>query len=130
NWGYVTKNQPVVQSFDNNNANRLKQDVGLDGLGNGEEATFFGNFLSQVQGILSTEAFNKLRNDPSSDDYQYFRSNQFEQQSVGILERYQYYNGLEGNSRTNEQSQLDFGVETSANTLLPDGEDLNRDNTM
>ncbi len=130
NWGYVVKNQPVIQAFDNNNANRLKQDVGLDGLSNAEESTFFGQFLSQMQGLLSAEAYNRLRNDPSSDDYQYFRSNTFDQQAVGILERYQYYNGMEGNSRTNEQSQLDFGVETSANTLLPDGEDLNRDNTM
>ncbi|WDF68210.1 cell surface protein SprA [Sphingobacterium oryzagri] len=130
NWGYVVKNQPVVQAFDNNNANRLKQDVGLDGLGNAEETAFFGTFLTQVQGQLSASAFNRLRQDPSTDDYQYFRSNQFDQQAVGILDRYQYYNGLEGNSRTNEQSQLDFGVETSANTLLPDGEDLNRDNTM
>lgn len=130
NWGFVVKNQPVVQAFDNNNANRLKQDVGLDGLSNSQEASFFSNFLAQVQGILSPTAMNRLRNDPSSDDYQYFRSNQFDQQAAGILDRYQYYNGLEGNSRTNEQSQIDFGVETSANTLLPDGEDLNRDNTM
>ncbi|MFD2593737.1 T9SS outer membrane translocon Sov/SprA [Sphingobacterium griseoflavum] len=130
NWGYVVKNQPVIQAFDNNNSNRLKQDVGLDGLSNAEESTFFGQFLSQLQGVLSAEAYNRLANDPSSDDYRYFRSNMFDQQAVGILERYQYYNGLEGNSRTNEQSQLDFGVETSANTLLPDGEDLNRDNTM
>ncbi|WP_437920990.1 cell surface protein SprA [Sphingobacterium sp. LRF_L2] len=130
NWGYVVKNQPVVQAFDNDNANRLKQDVGLDGLSNAEEATFFGQFLSQVQGVLSASAFNKLRNDPSSDDYQYFRASTLEQQSAGIMDRYQYYNGIEGNSRTNEQSQIDFGVETSANTLLPDGEDLNRDNTM
>lgn len=130
NWGFVVKNQPVVQAFDNNNANRLKQDVGLDGLSNSQEASFFSNFLAQVQGVLSPAAMNKLQNDPSSDDYQYFRSNQFDQQAAGILDRYQYYNGLEGNSRTNEQSQIDFGVETSANTLLPDGEDLNRDNTM
>ncbi|WP_445265613.1 T9SS outer membrane translocon Sov/SprA [Sphingobacterium sp. MYb382] len=130
NWGLVVKNQPVVQAFDNNNANRLKQDVGLDGLSNSEEAVFFASFLARAQGVLQGEAMSRLRSDPSSDDYRYFRSSQFDQQGAGILERYQYYNGLEGNSRTNEQSMIDFGVETSANTLLPDGEDLNRDNTM
>jgi len=130
NWGYVAKNQPVVQAFDNSNANRLKQDVGLDGMGNAEEATHFSSFLNQMQGILSPEAYNRLSSDPSSDDYQYFRANHFNDRAAGILERYQYYNGLEGNSRTNEQSLIDFGVETSASTLLPDGEDLNRDNTM
>lgn len=129
-WGKVVKNQPVVQAFDSNNANRVKQDVGLDGLSNAEEASFFGNFLSQLQGVLSPAAFNQLRNDPSSDDYIYFRASQFDRDEVGILDRYKHYNGLEGNSKTNEQSMADFGVETSANTLLPDGEDVNRDNTM
>lgn len=128
NWGKVMKNQPVVQAFDNNNDNRLKQDVGLDGLSNAEEGTFFDEFLARMQGVLSGSAMDRLRNDPSSDDYKYFRASEFDQS--GILDRYQYYNGLEGNSKTNEQSMRDFGVETSANTLLPDGEDVNRDNTM
>src|SRR5690606_33048165 len=45
-------------------------------------------------------------------------------------ERYQHYNGTQGNTRTNNQSLNDFGVENSASTLIPDGEDINRDNTM
>src|SRR5690606_9278243 len=37
---------------------------------------------------------------------------------------------LEGNARTPEQSQEDFGVGNSASTLYPDGEDIDRDNNM
>lgn len=129
NWGYVSKNQPAIQAFDNDPANRVKQDVGLDGLSNLEEESFHSNFLNQMQGILNPTAMQELREDPSSDDYVYFRGNHFGSE-IGILERYEKYNGVEGNSRTNEQSLADFGVETSANTLLPDGEDINRDNTM
>lgn len=129
NWGYVIRNQPVIQAFDNNPDNRLRQDVGLDGMGDAEESSFHAPFLSQMQGILSPAALAELREDPSSDNYSYFIGNQYEQ-GVGILDRYKHFRGLEGNSRTNEQSLADFGVETSANTLLPDAEDVNRDNTM
>nr|WP_238387227.1 cell surface protein SprA [Sphingobacterium olei] len=128
-WGNVIKNQPVIQAFENSNESRLLQDIGLDGLTNVEERSFHSNFLNQLQGILNPTAFASLQDDPSTDDYTYFRGNHFDQ-SVGILERYKRYNGTQGNTRTNDQSLADFGVETSANTLLPDGEDVNRDNTM
>src|SRR5690606_5284158 len=86
-------------------------------------------FLAQMQGILNPSAYAKLNTDPSSDDYVYFRGDHFDR-NVGILERYQHYNGTQGNTRTSNQSREDFGVENSANTLTPDGEDINRDNSM
>ncbi len=128
-WGYVIKNQPVVQAFENSDASRLYQDIGLDGLTNEEERSFHTTFLAQMQGILNPTAYAKLNRDPSSDDYVYFRGDHFDR-NVGILERYQYYNGTQGNTRTSNQSREDFGVENSANTLTPDGEDVNRDNSM
>ena len=130
NWGRVMKNQPVIQAFDNDPENRRRQDVGLDGLSDADEAIFHGSFLSEMQGVLNAEAFAKLQADPSSDNYVYFRGNNLDMQNAGILKRYQYYNGLEGNSKTNEQSLAEVGVETSSSTLLPDGEDINRDNNM
>ncbi|MGJ1265707.1 cell surface protein SprA [Sphingobacterium spiritivorum] len=130
NWGRVTKNQPVIQAFDSDSESRQRQDVGLDGLSDADESSFHGSFLSQLQGILNPAALAEIQNDPSSDNYMYFRSQQMDQQSAGILKRYQRYNGVDGNSKTNEQSQRDFGVPTSASTLLPDGEDVNRDNNM
>ncbi|RYF48144.1 MAG: cell surface protein SprA, partial [Cytophagaceae bacterium] len=43
---------------------------------------------------------------------------------------YSRYNGTDGNSKTAEQSQAELGIQTSASTSLPDGEDINRDNNM
>jgi cell surface protein SprA len=130
NWGRVPKLQPVVQAFDNDPEARRIQDVGLDGLSSNEEKAKFSNFVNQIKGQLSTEAANQIDNDPSSDDYAYFRGTALDQMRAGILRRYENYNGTEGNSRTPQQSAADFGVDNSASTSLPDGEDVNRDNNM
>nr|WP_200815640.1 cell surface protein SprA [Pedobacter africanus] len=130
NWGRVPKLQPVVQAFDNDPAARKVQDVGLDGLSNTDEKTKFANLINQIKAQLNPDAAAELDNDPSSDDYVYFRGRALDQANAGILKRYQRYNGPEGNSKTAQQSQEDFGVDNSASTSLPDGEDINRDNNM
>nr|WP_325638355.1 cell surface protein SprA [Parapedobacter sp.] len=127
NWGRVPRNQPVIQAFDNDPAARARQDIGLDGLIDADERGFHSDFLNQMQGLLMPEAAQELMSDPSGDNFQYFRGPDLDGQSAGILKRYERFNGLEGNSKTPEQS---VGVETSASTLLPDGEDINRDNNM
>src|SRR5690606_13662531 len=108
-------------------AARARQDIGLDGLSDADERGFHGDFLSQMQGLLMPAAADELISDPSGDNFQYFRGPELDNQNAGILKRYERFNGPEGNSKTPEQS---VGVETSASTLLPDGEDINRDNNM
>ncbi|MCD0487847.1 cell surface protein SprA [Pedobacter sp. MC2016-14] len=130
NWGRVPKLQPVVQAFDNSPDARRVQDVGLDGLSSAQERAKFAIILNQIKAQLNPDAAAEFDNDPSSDDYSYFRGTALDQMRAGILRRYQNYNGTEGNSRTPQQSQEDFGVENSASTSLPDGEDVNRDNNM
>ncbi|WP_432709272.1 cell surface protein SprA [Pedobacter sp.] len=130
NWGRVSKLQPAVATFDNNPVSRKVQDVGLDGLSNADEKVKFATPLQQILGKLLPAAAAALESDPSSDDYVYFRGTAMDQRNAGILQRYQRYNGMEGNSRTPSQSMQDFGVENSAATALPDGEDVNRDNNM
>src|SRR5690606_41850290 len=110
-------------------ASRKIQDVGLDGLSNEEEAQFHSDFLNQMRSLLNPQAFEKLAKDPSGDDYTYYRGNHFDR-SKGILARYQHINGTEGNSKTQNQSVEAYGVENAARTLLPDAEDISRDNTM
>jgi len=129
-WGRVPKLQPVIQAFDNDPAARKAQDVGLDGLANADEKVKFTELINQIKGQLNPDAAAEFDNDPSSDDYMYFRGRQQDQANAGILKRYQRYNGPEGNSKTSQQSQEDFGVDNSASTSLPDGEDINRDNNM
>lgn len=130
NWGRVPKLQPVVQAFDNDPDARKAQDVGLDGLSDNDERKKFNAQINQIRGQLNPDAAAKFENDPSSDDYAYFRGTALDQARAKILRRYQDYNGPEGNSKTSKQSQDDFGVDNSASTSLPDGEDINRDNNM
>ncbi len=131
-WGRVARLQPVVQVFDNDPNARRAQDVGLDGLSNADERNyqFFQSAINQIKAQLNPDAALAFDNDPSSDDYSYFRGANLDQQNAGILKRYMNFNGLEGNSKTSQQSQEELGLENSASTYLPDGEDINRDNNM
>ncbi|HEY0897583.1 MAG TPA: cell surface protein SprA, partial [Sphingobacteriaceae bacterium] len=128
NWGRVPKTQPVTQAFDNNPDVRRLQDVGLDGLGDENERSHFAEFIARARAQLSPPAVAELERDPASDNFVYYRGTQLDQAAAGILQRYQRYNGTEGNSKTPQQSLEETGVENSAATSLPDGEDINRDN--
>ncbi len=131
-WGRVPTTQNLVESFDNNPASRPYQDVGYDGLRNEDELTFFGNAyidrIQQLYGPTSQAYFNALQ-DPSGDDYHYFRGSDYDADNEfsSVLERYKKYNGPDGNSPTDEQNPEDY---PTAQTTIPNVEDLNRDNTL
>jgi cell surface protein SprA len=129
-WGKVPKLQPVIQAFDNNPDARKLQDIGIDGLSTEEEKNpaAFDGFVSKVTPLLNATAAAAIGQDPATDDYQYFRGNQFTDPSTPILKRYERFNGTEGNSKTPAQSLAETGLENTAATPLPDGEDVNRDN--
>ena len=126
-WGRVPTIQAVVHAFDNNPEARRYQDVGLDGLSNADEVSFFADFLEKVSQIVRPEVLENLYKDPSGDDFKYFRGSEYDRLQAGILERYKRYNGMEGNSPTSEMS--DESYPTSGSTM-PDMEDINRDNTL
>ena len=130
NWGRIPKLQPVTPAFDNNPNVRKAQDVGLDGLSDANERIKFRSVIELIKAQLNPEAANAFEQDPSSDNYSYFRGSNFDQQNAGILQRYQNYNGTEGNAKTSQQSIEELGLENSASTSLPDAEDINRDNNM
>ncbi len=130
NWGLVPKAQSIVNAFDNEPAARLLQDVGLDGLSTTNELTFYQSGYLQLlfDNLLpSSPAYQIAITDPSADDFHYFRGGDLDNASADILQRYKLYNNTESNSKTTEQSPE--GYSTSA-TTIPDGEDINRDNTM
>ncbi|MBE7178776.1 MAG: cell surface protein SprA, partial [Mucilaginibacter polytrichastri] len=129
-WGKVPKLQPVVQAFDNDPSARSIQDVGIDGLTSAEERQQFSSQVQLLRGQLSSEAAQAFENDPATDNYRYYQGPLLNQANAGILERYKFFNGTEGNSKTAEQSRAELGLETSASTQLPDGEDANRDNSQ
>ncbi len=130
NWGRVTKLQPIIPAFDNDPNARRAQDVGLDGLSDADERIKFSNVINQIKSILNPTAAQEFEADPASDNYRYFRGAFLDNINAGILKRYENYNGPEGNSKTAQQSLEELGIENSASTALPDGEDVNRDNNM
>lgn len=102
-WGEVPSGQSLVYAFDADNANRVAQDVGFDGLNDAREGSIYTNAGS----------------DPALDNYQYYLNKE-----GGIVERYLNYNNPDGNSPV-AVSDNDRG-----STTIPDVEDIDRDLTM
>ena len=135
-WGKVSTQTSLTYAFDTSNGPRLSQDVGLDGLVNDDEKIFptYRNFVSQLRTKLSPEAVSRMEqdqfsplNDPASDNYHFYRGYDYDEQRLGILDRYKHYNGVEGNSLGQEDAS--DGLYQSARSV-PDVEDINQDNTL
>ncbi|HUX94643.1 MAG TPA: cell surface protein SprA [Bacteroidales bacterium] len=126
-WGRVPTVQAVVHAFDNAIESRQYQDVGFDGLGDQDEQTFFNNYLQKIQLRVDPQVYQKVAEDPSNDNFHYFRGGDYDAQKLNILERYKKYNGQDGNSPTSEMSVENY---PTSGTTLPDMEDINRDNTL
>jgi cell surface protein SprA len=126
NWGRYPIEQSIVNAFDNEPSSRTVQDVGLDGLNDEDERTFFQvPYLNAVSANFPG-ALPQASSDPSNDNYMYFLNPDFSTQNAPPLDRYKYYNGHQGNSPANGTIN---GVQSTA-TSIPDGEDINRDNNM
>ena len=136
-WGRVPLKPALVHAFSNDQNARQYQDIGLDGLSSADERLFFsGQNPDQAHPYLdllasqfgsNSEAYLKALEDPSSDNYHYFRGTDYDNAQVSILDRYKFYNNLEGNSPTDAQSPEEYN--TSATQQI-DEEDINRDNTL
>jgi cell surface protein SprA len=98
-WGRVSTQQSLVREFDNNIESRRYQDIGLDGLNDADEATKFQGYLDAVKAIVNPDTINSFLNDPSGDDFHYYRGSDYDKERLGILERYKKYNGPEGKQR-------------------------------
>ncbi len=131
-WGVVPTTQSVVNAFAivENNSNAF-QDVGMDGLassqldldGRNEQLFFQEVYLDQ----LTPGARQRWQNDPSNDDYRFFRGSAFDNAGADILERYKYFNAPEGNSVTDEDSPEDYPTQQ---TTIPSAEDINQDQNL
>ncbi len=129
-WGLIPRNPiQVTNAFSNDPNDRPYQDVGFDGLTDSLERHFRrADYLDVLAANFGTgsQVYQDALNDPSSDNYQYYRGNEFDQKKSGILERYKKINNPHGNSPiADNNSQF-----SSAATLYPDQEDVNRDNTL
>ncbi|MFN8277447.1 MAG: cell surface protein SprA [Chitinophagales bacterium] len=124
-WGKVPRQAPLIPGFSNDASLRPVQDVGFDGLQNSEERdTLQQQFLLPAASYYGQGAvLDQLNGDPSSDDYRFFADEAYNGES-GLLPRYKYMNGPDGNSPIQNTGAVTSG------TSIPDAEDLNKDNTM
>jgi len=129
-WGIVPRNPiQVTNAFSTDPSDRPYQDVGFDGLTDSAERSFrrkdYLDILAANFGSGS-KIYQDALADPSSDNYQYYRGNNLDAENADILARYKKFNNPQGNSPiADNNSQF-----SSAATLYPDQEDLNRDNTL
>ncbi len=135
-WGRVSRQNSLTYAFDNNSGARILQDVGLDGLPNDDEFTFssYQEYLDGLRKKLSPAAIEKMQadafspfNDPAGDNYHFFRGYDYDEERLGVLERYKRYNGVEGNSLSPDDAPDPL---YQSSRSLPDVEDINQDNTL
>ncbi|HTX88366.1 MAG TPA: cell surface protein SprA [Bacteroidales bacterium] len=131
-WGRVPSLQSLVDAFDNDPNARPYQDVGYDGLMDADERTFFDTtYLERIKAAFgqNSNAYTNALQDPSSDDYHYFRGTDYDNNSQfsSILERYKKFNGPDGNSPSSANNPESY---PTLATTLPNVEDINKDNTL
>ena len=126
-WGRTPQNPiQVNNAFPAGVSDREQMDVGFDGLSDTAEQRKFTPYINGLGALMGTSNpnFGKFKDDPSSDNFKFYRDPNFTAGN-GILERYKNFNGTQGNSRQSGATQL-----VEANSLYPDDEDRNRDNTL
>ena len=131
-WGRVPRIQSVTNSFDNTELEA--QDLGLDGLSSEEEATFdlsYRRYVEAIKGKLSPDGWKNFNNatfsplnDPAGDNFHHYRGSDYDEKEASILERYKYYNGMEGNSNSTSSNY------STASNNYPNTEDINNDRTI
>lgn len=128
-WGKIPTQPTVTYAFATNPGARALQDLGFNGLSDEEEKNFasYQDFLTQIQGKVSPDAFNTILKDVAKDDYHYFRGRDYDAMKATILQRYKYINNPEGNSPDSENRSENYDTSYKA---TPDVEDINQDYTL
>jgi len=129
NWGRVPSNPvQVTNAFSNDPDERKYQDIGFDGLDDTAEVTKRAAYLTQLAANFGTgsQVYQDAVKDASTDNFHYYRGDDYDNQGLGILGRYKQFNNPEGNSPVASNGS----TYSTAATLYPDAEDLNRDNTL
>ncbi len=133
-WGRVPTKQYLPVGFDNDQAKRPFQDIGLDGLsskidldGDGipDELNFFAEYINDLRNkITDIQVLAGFETDPSGDDFVHYLNGRFDEKRATILDRYKYFNGTENNS------PVATGATSQQSYSTPDVEELGADNTM
>ncbi|MCZ2223315.1 MAG: cell surface protein SprA [Chitinophagales bacterium] len=128
-WGKQPINPiQVTQAFSNDPDDRPYQDVGFDGMTDEDEKRRKAYYIDRIAANFSTNSpiYIQASQDPSNDNYKWYRDGSYDAVGADILQRYKNFNNPQGNSPiAGTNSEL-----SAAATLYPDNEDLNRDNTL
>ena len=128
-WGRVPADIESSFGFNSGSYGNAFQDIGMDGLNDQGERSFYQNYLSSVENRygIHSNAFQAASQDPSSDDYHCFRGTGYDSLKTDILCRYKRFNGLDGNSPAPWTSPENYPI---AATINPDMEDINRNKNL
>jgi len=98
------------------------QDLGLNGKSSADEKEF-DTYKKYLEGLSAKNVANydAFAADPAGDDFVHYRRST----NSGILERYHFYNGMEGNSIVDGS-----GDNATAGSWVPNSEDINGDKTL
>ncbi|PSR10178.1 MAG: cell surface protein SprA, partial [Bacteroidetes bacterium] len=121
-WGRVPVGQQITRAFDNDPETRELQDVGLDGLSDDQELSFFSGYWNTIN-ALNPQVGAQIRDDVSNDNFRFYADGFGS--SDPLKTRYRGFNNTQGNSGANQGTQL-----RQSGTNVPDAEDLDRDNTL
>jgi cell surface protein SprA len=126
-WGIQPLVPPITDAFDNDPTTRPYEDVGFDGMSDAQEQTWpaFQPYLNSMK-VNAPSAYSQIYADPSGDDYHYYLGSDYDAEHLSILRRYMAYNGTEGNSPVATSTQTIVSAETN----VPDMEDINQDYTL
>ena len=124
-WGRVPASRPINKAFDNDQATRPLQDIGLDGIDDATEQNKWSNYLNSLQGgNVAANVLAEIQDDPANDNFLFFTDPSIPD-STPVVERYAKFNNPEGNSPINTGNTT-----TQSARLAPDSEDLNDDKTL
>lgn len=118
-WGQVW---PLSMNF--NFDDNYKTDYGLDELNKEEEYDYFRDYLQKIYSICYIEAYQAFSNDPSGDNYHFYRGSDYDELDYKIRQRYKNYNSDDQNS-----TDLSEPYPTQS-TMKPDCEDINHNNIL
>ncbi|MBQ9561035.1 MAG: cell surface protein SprA [Prevotella sp.] len=122
-WGKIPNQTTITYAFATTDGAREKQDVGLNGLTDDEERTWYQDYLQQLPAGVQ----QRFAQDPAADNYHYFRGSDYDAQQLGILERYKNINNPQGNSPDSNSQTESYDTSYKSG---PDLEDINQDYTL
>ena len=126
-WGRVPRIPATVNAFSNEPGAREIQDVGLDGLSDTAEATYYQQYITALRNLgVTAQCLETALRDPSNDNFEYFLDDNVYPPGTDILSRYKRFNGTERNSPPPNAG----ANRINASTNIPDSEDVNSDNSL